>query len=796
MTALQRATQPEYLFEMTLPPGPYPGLRPFEPSEWPIFFGRERMADEVITRLVTQRFVVVHGDSGSGKSSLIYAGVLPALVQQAARGGLRWLTCYATPGDDPILNLARSLAGLDGREEDEHRVFELQRAISFGRDGATALASLLGTASSDYHVCILVDQFEEIFAHARQYGSRDARVFIDFLIGLQERKEKGLYAILTMRSEFLGACAQFRGFAEAVNRTQYLLPRMDRADLIRAIQEPATLYAGAVERGLAERLIDDVGGTQDQLPLIQHGLLLLHRRRAPGENWTLTLKQYTANGGDLADLLSARADEVANGLTLPAGDEHPRLVEDLFRALTDINADGQAVRRAQKLSRLIAVTDASPESVRHVIDAFRAEGVSFLRPYGDRPLAPDERVDISHEALIRCWKQISHPDEGWLIREFRNGLVWRSLLVQADSFEKNSTSLLSPATTEERVVWLKRRNAAWCERYGGGWDRVIRLIDASVAEVRRQQAEAAREEEENKRREKEEQDRKIEEQKRKVEEQKRRAEENERNLREKAAEALGAERVRRAKALRKALYVVIALAVVAIGFGIAGWIERQNAIAAAKQEAEQRRKAELSEQSLRVEIQKTRQALAESDRKASQLSEYEKQAEALKIQLDRALSAAPQNSALRTELAYAQKTVTEQAQTVKGASRLAPRIYLQISDEAQREAARFLATQISELKLGGDPLFVPGIELRRNASNALRCFRSDECNKEAQALLELINKQLTSPKLVLHDLSKQYGDSNSIRQRHYEVWFAAGDIAIAGRPAQTGVNLREQVLRR
>lgn len=783
MTAL-RATQSESIFDVTLPPSPYPGLRPFMPSEWPIFFGRERMADEVITRLVKQGFVVVHGDSGSGKSSLIYAGVLPALAQQAARGGLRWLTCHATPGDDPILNLARSLAALHGREGYEDRVFELQRAISFGRDGPATLAGLVAPSSED-HVCILVDQFEEIFAHARRHGPDDARVCIEFLIALQERKAKGLYAILTMRSEFLGACAQFAGFAQAVNQTQYLLPSMDHDDLMRAIREPATLYRGEIQRELAERLIDDAGGTQDQLPLIQHGLMALHRSHVPRQKppsdtastptqrWQLTLEHYTSGRKDLAGLLSARADEVADGVDSASSGTHRTLVEDLFRALTEINAEGQAIRRSQTLGQLMAVTNADSDSVQRAIDAFRTEGVSFLRPYDMQPLSIKDRVDISHEALIRCWRRIADPVDGWLIQEFRDGLIWRSLLVQADSFEKDRTSLLSAATTEERLTWLERHNPAWCERYGGGWDRVISVIKASVDAIHREQERAAREEQED--------------QLREQEEQQRRAEVKERRLQQEAAEALAREKVRRASSLRKALYLALAFAIAAVAFGIVGWTERLKATAAAKEETRQRQLAQASERGLRVENEKTRQALAEADRKASQLGEYEKQVQTLQAQLARAIAETPQDSALRTQLTRAQQTVDQQARIVSGGTRLAPRIYVQISDQSQRAAARELVTRISAFKVGDDPLFVPGVELKSTDRNVFRCFRASECKTEATPLLDRINDQLKSPQLVLEDLSKQYGDSNSVRRRHYEIWFAPGDIALANGGASVPV---------
>ncbi|ENO95153.1 hypothetical protein C667_20484, partial [Thauera phenylacetica B4P] len=490
------------VFAIHLPARPYPGLRPFEQHEWPIFFGRERMTDEIVDRLLGHRLLVVHGDSGCGKSSLVRAGVLPRLEQESARGGVRWRTCTTLPRAAPLWNLARALAALDATREGEGggeggdegleaRTIAFRRTLNFGREAPAALAELLGCGPRN-QVCILVDQFEELFEHARRHGPEEAALLAACLVGLLDAPPAGLYAVLTMRSEFLGACSRYEGFAEAVNRAQYLLPRMEHDDLMRAIREPAVLYDGEVTRELAERLIVDGGGGQDQLPLIQHGLMLLHDEgaRAPGQAvvgptpgapaWRLGVEHYRAENG-LAGLLSAHADAVqARAERQCFGGEATRVVEDLFRALTDINAEGQAIRRPCALERLVAVTGATESALRCVVDAFRADGVSFLKPYGHEPLRADELIDISHEALIRCWRRIAEAREGWLAREFRNGLVWRALLVQADSFERDPGNVLGATTTDERERWLRRRNPAWAERYGGGWERVQRLIAASV----------------------------------------------------------------------------------------------------------------------------------------------------------------------------------------------------------------------------------------------------------------------------------------------------------------------------
>lgn len=727
----------EGIFDLVLPARPYPGLRPFGKDEWPIFFGRERMTDEVIQRLLGQQFLVVHGDSGCGKSSLIRAGVLPRLEQEAARGGARWKTCAATPGDEPLKNLARALVDLEGDGADESLLVELRRMMNCGRDGAAALADYLRRRHDDAYVCILLDQFEETFAHARRKGPQEASLLIDLLVGLQRLATPNLTTVLTMRSEFLGACAQYENFAETVNATQYLLPRMAHSDLIRAVREPALLFDGEVSLDLAERLIADAGGGQDQLPLIQHGLMVLHLEKvsAASSAWRLTLSDYRADRG-LAKLLSDHADQVASSVMPVDGDagSASRIIEDLFRALTDINADGQAIRRPQKLSELVAVTGGDEAAVRRAIDAFRAEGVSFVRPYGVQPVGLDDPVDISHEALIRYWRRIAEPRDGWLIREFKNGLVWRSLLVQADSFERDHSNVLSSATTEERRTWLQRRNPAWSERYGGGWERVRRLIDASVAERDRQVREEAEE----------------------------RQREEEARLREHKL----TEKTRRERIYRWAFVLVLMLLAVASSslYWATREFRRANALASAAEDA---------------------RVVAEQKRLAAENSAAE-----IKLQLERlqqAAAAAPENSDLKYEIDQAGKNIKQQVAILENVARLpAPRIYFHIADESQRVTATALVSRVEGQRIGDVAIVVPGIQLVKNAPpyGLLRCFRPEECKQDGERLLAILNAQISYPKLRLQEFRPSQETLQTIRPRHYELWFAPGPIEIAGKESK------------
>lgn len=741
-------------FAITLPPRPYPGLRAFDEAEWPVFFGRERMVDAVVSKLVTQQLVVVHGDSGSGKSSLIRAGVLPRLRQEQARGGSRWRTVAVMPRGGPLRHLARALAALDGRADDADRVLALRRALNQGHRAPTALAELLLCGPHD-HLCILIDQFEELFEHARLQGPGEARQLTDALVAMAESPPPGLYVAVTMRSEYLGACARFPGLAEAVNRHQYLLPPMTVTDLLRAIREPARLYGGDVDAALAERLAADAAGI-DGLPLVQHALMLMQREHAPLPDdpdtvapWRLTMTHYPAGG--LAEQLSRHADAVAQQAqaAVPARD---RLVEDLLRALTTVNAEGHAVRRPQPLAALAAALQVDVPVLARAIDVFRAEGVTFLVPRDARPLLADDWIDICHETLIRCWRALADPQGGWLASEFRNGLVWRALLVQAESFERDPDNVLSPATTEERMRWLQRRNPAWAERYGGGWDRVQALIAASEARVLELALQRQSE----------------------LEARAHGLQAQERALLARQSEQVARQGEQRA---RTGMRAALAAAALALLFAVVAVWQRQSAVTASAAAATLRDNASARADELQVVLENLK-VRADAATSLPTLREEVFRAGRQVGGLADQLRSAPQPAVVASPPPGATPDLNP---TAPAAAAQRPLVYVQYADPAQKDAVQRFQQALQKQRVDGVAINAPGVEARPTSTprHLLRCFRAAECRDDAPRVLAALNALLESPQLVLDNASALYENALGIRPRQYEVWFAAGEIRLS-----------------
>ena len=212
-----------------------------------------------------------------------------------------------------------------------------------------------------------------------------------------------------MRSDFIGDCAYFHGLPEAVSATQFLVPNLTRSQLEDAIRKPVEKGGGDIEPELVERLLNDCGDELDQLPVLQHCLMRLWDRAgvASADGPRRLTRQTYDDVGRMTESLSRHADEI---LRRCAGKE--LAVEQAFRALSEFDREGRAMRRALRFDKLLAETGVSEADLHAVLDSFRAPTYSFLVPPSSvaPTLAPDDRVDIGHETLLRRWKKMAGDD--------------------------------------------------------------------------------------------------------------------------------------------------------------------------------------------------------------------------------------------------------------------------------------------------------------------------------------------------------------------------------------------------
>ncbi len=483
---------------------PFPGLRPFAYQDHDYFFGREDQIFALYRLIDRNRFIAVVGSSGCGKSSLVRAGLMPMLDAEAGgRGGHNWLWREMRPGDAPLGRLTGLLAGL--AEDDDpiiasarrERVAAHLRRSSFGV--AEALTEVGGLG--DRSLVLVIDQFEELFRYspwgtgasgdgAENVRAREAATkFVQLLLEATRTPEHKLHVMLTMRSDFIGDCARFHGLPEAVSATQYLVPSLTRDQLEEVVCKPVEMAGAEIEPELVERLLNDCSTELDQLPVLQHCLLRLWEEAgrqpagaAPAATRRLTTEHYRRIGG-FAGALSQHADELLRDL---AGPKLQLAVEQTFRAVSELDKEGRATRRALRFAQLLAETGVEESELRRVLDRFRADDCSFLvPPHFEVPrIEPSTRIDVGHEALLRRWEKVSGhgSDVGWLSDEQQAGQRYRGLLAIAEG----EGATLPAHLVEERWRWWYSRphTPAWAERYGGGFERVNRLLRASKARQR------------------------------------------------------------------------------------------------------------------------------------------------------------------------------------------------------------------------------------------------------------------------------------------------------------------------
>ena len=468
------------------PENPYVGLRPFDRDDSHLFFGRIEQLTELLERLYQTRFLGVVGSSGCGKSSLVRAGLVPALL-----GGFlveerdRWHVATLQPGGAPLRNLAAALAATTATGSGPPEVAQLSAAIEEGH--AEALTAWLAAAMDEKeNLLLVVDQFEEVFAfRGRDQANRDgdrspaerrelnrrraeAADFVDLVLALAEQRRLPVYVVLTMRSDYLGDCDVFTGLPEAMNAGRYLVPRLTRRQMQEAIEGPARLFGAAVHPRLTDRLLNDSGTEADGLPLLEHALMRIWDRWVEdGGEGPLGLKQYEAIG-TLERALSEHAEEALRNV-------EEGVAARVFQRLTDTDSQGRSVRRACRFGELVAVCggEGHRAAIEGVLREFGAEGRSFLILHEE--LAGDPRVVISHESLIRNWERLRRWAAGERIAKER----FQELVRRAGAWQAGRGSLLQGTDLSLALAWQKKAapSAAWAERY--------RRHEEDLPEVRR-----------------------------------------------------------------------------------------------------------------------------------------------------------------------------------------------------------------------------------------------------------------------------------------------------------------------
>lgn len=462
---------------------PYVGLRPFNTDESLLFFGRNEQTLELLQRLHSNHFVAVIGSSGSGKSSLLRAGLIPALkAGYLVDDSDHWFISIMKPGENPLFNLAQNILNQINENVFSGEVIDFVNQIK--EEGADAIINKLKPLRKKENInfFLLVDQFEELFRFAmekKDIAKKDEAIdFVNIILELTTQAEIPFYLVLTMRSDFIGDCVQFTGLPEAFNKSLFLVPKLSRTELKHIIEAPAKLYGCKINPALTSLLLNDLGKVKDELPILQHLLMRMWDYEMDKDHsGEIDVNDYLAVGG-IDSALSNHADEALKELK----EDDVQVCQFMFQALTTIDENGRKIRRPELLSKLVEITHSTKEKILFIIDLFIKDKRSFV-VMSPSSVDNDYMVDISHESLIRQWNLLNQ----WVDEEAEAADGYIQLANASLMHAQNRKDLLSGSELQLALNWRNKYNptAVWANRYKPGFEDCVVYLSESEVERER-----------------------------------------------------------------------------------------------------------------------------------------------------------------------------------------------------------------------------------------------------------------------------------------------------------------------
>ncbi|MGJ3239089.1 MAG: protein kinase domain-containing protein [Anaerolineae bacterium] len=371
------------------PPNPYKGLQAFEEGDAKRFFGREELVERLVQSIgVSQsRFLALIGASGSGKSSLVRAGMIPALREDAVEGSREWFYSTMVPGDDPLRELSEAILRIA-------IIAPENWGISLS-EGPQKLHQLLNLILPDdgSELLLFIDQFEETFTLCDDEQMR--QLFLDSLWYAVHQPDSRLRLIITLRADFYDRPLHYPQFGQMLQEhTEIVLP-LNLQELEASIMEPARRVSLGVEPALKNAILNDVQGQPGALPLLQYALTELYERK-PDNAHALTLEQYNTIDG-LAGAIARRASEIYTG-TLDGAQQN--VARKLFLRIIAIDENGTVTRRRVLWSEMLQGID-DPAILQQVVEAFEKYRL-LTRDHDQVTRAPT--IEVAHEAIIKSWE--------------------------------------------------------------------------------------------------------------------------------------------------------------------------------------------------------------------------------------------------------------------------------------------------------------------------------------------------------------------------------------------------------
>jgi len=449
------------------PENPYKGLRPFQAADYIHFFGREALVKKMIDHLgaknlngSTNRFLTVVGPSGSGKSSVVKAGLIPALWHGDLPGSEKWFVVDVTPGTHPLEELEIGLMRIAA-----HQSGSLMDQLQRDMRGLVRVAKLI-LPDDDSELLVVIDQFEELFTLVEDEDQRSQ--FLDLLFTAVTDARSRVRVVITLRADFYDRPLYYQEFGQLVRENLETIMPLSAEGLERAIIRPAADQSMTFEPGLVSTIIDDISYQPGALPLLQYALAELFDRR---DGRVLTHQAYQAIGGAVG-ALARRAEDIFTEQDPVRQDK----IHQMFLRLVTLGEGVEDTRRRVYRKELIAISSEA-EMMDEMIDVYAAYRMLSL---DHDPTNRCPTVEVAHEALLREWERL----RGWL-NESREDIRSQRLLNTAAQHWHNANEdesyLLSGSRLAQFEGWAQTTDVALTQD-----ER--QFIDTSIIEEQRQHA--------------------------------------------------------------------------------------------------------------------------------------------------------------------------------------------------------------------------------------------------------------------------------------------------------------------
>lgn len=472
---------------------PYPGLRPYREDEDYLLFGRDDEINAFLQLMEQQRFIVLTGIAGSGKTSFLRAGVFSALAKgDLSRIGLSWHTIMVRPDNQPYANLANGLAKILD-EEGKGQEHLIEAGLRSGYDGLTERLDTFGF-KGESPLLIVIDKLEELLLYQMQEEDEEAGLvvpgFLEMLAYAASNRDYNIFIVTSLQSNFLNKAAGVPALKTPLQKGLFILHPPEQQALSEIVTGPAAIAGVKVEEALVKKLSAFASAEELALPRLQWVMYkMVAQKLADPDGATALNNGHLAAAGGLHGAFNAHAEAIFQGLN----EENKALAEKLFKGLLCSYGNGLELCKSQTLRELAEIAKVGEEHMASVIEEFRQHNREMLFPGPEHPLRSSTKIRMRHISMVYLWNRLHS-----LAEEERNAMnLYRRLRNDALLYQEQKADLWKPPELLYAKRWIEEDDpgATWAERYGGNFNETMMFLNESLRSYDLEQHEKVRKQE-------------------------------------------------------------------------------------------------------------------------------------------------------------------------------------------------------------------------------------------------------------------------------------------------------------